>query len=62
MCLPPESMALTRDYAAEDPLYFVGRHEGRDTLYVADSPFEVHPCRELMNVDYSIEGRADPGR
>jgi hypothetical protein len=55
--LDTESMALTREYWAEDPLYFVGRHTGSDTLYVADAPFEVHPCRELMNVDYSIEGQ-----
>ena len=55
--LNTESMALTREYWAEDPLYFIGRHEGSDTLYVADSPFEVHQCRELMNVDYSEEGQ-----
>jgi hypothetical protein len=51
--LDTESMALTREYTAEDPLYFTGQHVGSDTLYVADSPFEVHPCEELMNVDYS---------
>jgi len=52
----PERLALTREYTAEDPLYFTGQHTGTDTLFVADAPFAVHPCKELMNVDYSAEG------
>lgn len=55
--LDPETLALTREYTAEDPAYFIGQHTGSDTLYAADLPFEVHPCRELMNVDYSVEGQ-----
>jgi hypothetical protein len=50
-----ETNALTREYTAEDPLYFVGQHTGADTLYVADAPFEVYPCKELKDVDYSEE-------
>jgi len=57
--LDTEPMALRREYVAEDPEYFVGRQTGSDTLYVADSPFEVHACRELMNVDYSAEGQTE---
>jgi hypothetical protein len=53
--IDPETQALTREYAAMDPLHFTGQHTGSDTLYVADLPHEVHPCRELMNVDYSVE-------
>jgi hypothetical protein len=53
--LDTETMALAREYTAEDPAYFVGQHTGSDTLYVADLPFGVHPCRELMNVDYASE-------
>ena len=53
--LDPETLALTRQYTAEDPLYFTGQHTGSDTLFVADSPFEVHACQELMNIDYSVE-------
>ena len=53
----PETLALTREYTAEDPTYFVGQHTGSDTLYVADLPHAVHPCRELMNVDFSAEGQ-----
>ena len=56
--LAPESMTLTRAYTAEDPLYFVGQLTGSDTLYSADAPYEVHECKELMNVDYSVEGHA----
>lgn len=56
--LDTESIALTRAYTAEDPLYFVGQVTGSDTLYVADLPYEVHDCKELMNVDYSAEGQA----
>jgi Family of unknown function (DUF6152) len=55
--LDPEAMALTREYTAEDPLYFTGRHAGSDTLYVADAPFEVFGCKEQMNVDYSVVGQ-----
>ncbi len=55
--LDAEALALTREYTAEDSLFFVGRHTGSDTLYAADAPFEVYPCEELMNVDYSAEGQ-----
>lgn len=55
--IDPETIALTREYMAEDPLYFVGQHTGSDTLYVADIPHEVYPCKEQMNVDYSVEGQ-----
>jgi hypothetical protein len=51
-----DTVALTRDYTAEDPLHFIGEHMGSDTLYVADAPFAVHDCKELMNIDYSAEG------
>jgi hypothetical protein len=51
-----ERQALTREYTAEDPLYFTGHHTGSDTLFVADAPLAVHACKELMNVDFSVEG------
>jgi hypothetical protein len=56
----PERNALTREYTAEDPLYFVGQHSGSDTLFVADAPFTVHACEELKDVDYSAEGERSP--
>jgi hypothetical protein len=55
--LDPEMLALNREYMAEDPLHFMGQHAGSDTLFVADAPFAVHDCQELMNVDYSVEGQ-----
>jgi hypothetical protein len=55
--LDPETLALTREYTAEDTEFFTGQHSGSDTLYVADAPFAVHDCKELMNVDYSVEAQ-----
>lgn len=57
--LDPETTALTRTYAAEDPMYYTGRYEGSDTIYVADVPYDPDPCKELTFVDYSAEGRGN---
>lgn len=54
--------SLRREYTADDPLHFDGQHSGSDTLYIADAPFAVHDCQELMNVDYSAEGQAGSDR
>ena len=40
-------MALTREYVAEDPVYFTDQYVGSDTVLVADVPYEAHPCDEL---------------
>src|SRR5690606_11409348 len=45
--LDPERHTLTREYVATDPVYFVGRYEGSDTLEVADLPYSPDPCKEL---------------
>ncbi len=37
--LDPETMALTREYTAEDPLYFRGQYTGSDTVYPSDLPY-----------------------
>lgn len=37
--LDPETMALTRTYVAEDPLYFEGEYTGSDTVYPSDLPY-----------------------
>jgi hypothetical protein len=55
--LDPETLALTRSYVAEDPLYFTGQYAGSDTILPADLPFSPDPCTELSFVDYSQEGR-----
>lgn len=62
--LDTERMLLVREYAAEDPVYFVGQYRGSDTIQVADVPYSPDPCTELTFVDYSAEGRrpAEPAQ
>ena len=45
--LNPDTFALTREYVAEDPVYFTDQWIGSDTVLVADVPYEAHPCDEL---------------
>ena len=45
--LDPQAWTLTRDYVAEDPVYFTDKYSGSDTVLVADVPYEPHPCSEL---------------
>ena len=45
--LDPETMALTRDYVAEDPLYFAEQYAGSSIVFPADAPFAVDQCKEL---------------
>ena len=45
--LDPKAWTLTRDYVAEDPVYFTDQYQGSDTVLVADVPYEAHPCSEL---------------
>jgi hypothetical protein len=45
--LDPATMALTREFVAEDPVYFTDRYIGSDTVLVADVPYLAHPCDEL---------------
>ncbi len=45
--LDPEEWTLTREYVAEDPVYFTTSTSGSDTVLVADVPYEPHPCSEL---------------
>ena len=45
--LDPKAWTLTRDYVAEDPVYFTDKYAGSDTVLVADVPYEPHPCSEL---------------
>ena len=53
--LDTEKMALTREYVAQDPVYFVGDYKGSDTIQVADVPYSPDACKELTFVDYSAE-------
>jgi hypothetical protein len=45
--LDPATFALRRDYTAEDPVYLAAPYTGSDTVLLAETPFEKHPCEEL---------------
>jgi hypothetical protein len=51
--LDPNKMALTRSYAADDPVYLKGKYTGSDTIFVADAPYNPGKCQELNFIDYS---------
>jgi hypothetical protein len=53
--LDPNTLALKRDYVAEDPLYFADRYVGSDTVLPADAPFAVDACEELA-YEYRADG------
>jgi hypothetical protein len=42
--LDPESMALTREFVAEDPLYYAEPYIGADVVYPSNVPYEPSPC------------------
>ena len=45
--LDPDSLVLTREFFAEDPIYFSDQYIGTDTVLVSDVPYVAHPCDEL---------------
>ena len=45
--LDPETLALRRDYVAEDPVYFTDQYTGYDVVLPADVPWVPHACAEL---------------
>jgi hypothetical protein len=45
--LGPDAMTLTREYTAEDPVYFTESHSGRETLMVANVRYDPEPCVDL---------------
>lgn len=45
--LDTASMALKREYTAEDPVYFEDQYKGADIVMLADAPFAVDQCKEL---------------
>jgi hypothetical protein len=48
-----ETLALTRTYVAEDPLFLEGQYTGSDTVYPADVPYADDVCEEQGFIDYS---------
>jgi hypothetical protein len=51
--LDTAKMALTREYAATDPVYLKGEYKGSDTIFVADATYNPGKCEELNFIDYS---------
>jgi Family of unknown function (DUF6152) len=45
--LDPATLALRREYVANDPAYFVNEYVSGDTVLPADAPFAVDACKEL---------------
>ena len=45
--LNPETLELTREYTAEDPVYFTDLYVDSDVVLPADAPFAVDRCKEL---------------
>ncbi len=45
--LDAETLALKREYVANDPAYFVDEYVSGDTILPADAPFAVDACKEL---------------
>lgn len=41
------TMALRRDWTVTDPVYLAEPWTGFDVVYVSETPFERHPCKEL---------------
>lgn len=58
--LDPETMALTRDYVAEDALYYAEQYVGSAIVIPADAPFAVDPCEELA-YEYIATGEGTAG-
>ena len=51
--LDPQTMRLTRQYEAEDPLYLKGKYTGQDIVQPADAPYAKDECKEQQFVNYS---------
>ena len=51
--LDPQTMALKRDYTAEDPVNFTDQYAGSDIVMPADAPYAEDRCEELTYRNYS---------
>jgi hypothetical protein len=57
--LDPKTMALKRDYTADDPLYFTDQYAGSDIVMPADAPYAEDRCEELTYRNYSEAAKKD---
>jgi len=55
--LDPATLALRRDYVAEDPVNFTDQYAGFDTVMPADAPFATDRCEDLTYRNYSQEAQ-----
>jgi Family of unknown function (DUF6152) len=53
--LDTKTLALKREYAADDSLYFTSQYEGSDVVVPADAPFAQDRCQDLTYKDYAKE-------
>jgi hypothetical protein len=53
--LDPETLAMKRDYVAEDPAYFTDQYVGSDIVKPADAPFAEDRCQDLTYRNYAEE-------
>lgn len=61
--LDPETMALTRDYTATDPIYWVGEYRGTDTVHPADVAYAPDPCEpEHTFINYAEQQAGQSAR
>jgi hypothetical protein len=42
--LDPATMALTREFSAEDPRYYLAPYAGSDVVYPSNVPYQPSPC------------------
>jgi hypothetical protein len=55
--LNPQTMALKRDYTAEDPVNFTDQYKGTDIVMPADAPYAEDRCEELTYRNYSQQAQ-----
>jgi hypothetical protein len=53
--LDTKTLALKRDYVADDSLYFTSQYDGSDVVVAADAPFARDRCQDLTYKDYAKE-------
>jgi hypothetical protein len=51
--LDPKTLALKRDYEADDPVMFTDKYAGSDVVMPADAPYAADKCLELTYRNYS---------
>lgn len=45
--LDPEAITLTREFRAEDPVYFTEAHTGSETMIISNVEYAPEPCEDL---------------